>query len=120
MVECMNPALPISRQCRLLALPRSSVYRKPAEVDAEDLAIMALIDRHYLARPYYGSRRMAAWLATQGHVVNRKRGRRPMRLPRLGGDFPPAEKRKPGPGPQDFPFPPPGGPGSRGQQSSGL
>src|SRR5690348_13732216 len=80
MVECMNPALPISRQCRVLALPRSSVYRKPAEVDAEDLAIMALIDRHYLVRPYYGSRRMAAWLATQGHRVNRKRVQRLMRL----------------------------------------
>jgi putative transposase len=80
MVECMNPALPISRQCRLLALLRSSVYRKPAEVDAEDLAIMALIDRHYLVRPYYGSRRMAAWLATQGHRVNRKRVQRLMRL----------------------------------------
>ena len=51
MVECMNPALPISRQCRLLALPRSSVYRKPAEVDAEDLAIMALIDRHICPGP---------------------------------------------------------------------
>ena len=41
---------------------------------------MALIDRQYLARPYYGSRRMAAWLATQGHVVNRKRVQRLMRL----------------------------------------
>src|SRR3954466_2342537 len=41
---------------------------------------MALIDRHYLARPYYGSRRMAAWLATQGHAVNRKRVQRLMRL----------------------------------------
>jgi putative transposase len=80
MVERMNPALPISQQCRLLALPRSSVYRKPAEVSAEDLAIMALIDRHYLVRPYYGSRRMAAWLATQGHRVNRKRVQRLMRL----------------------------------------
>ena len=30
MVERMNPALPISQQCRFLALPRSSVYRKPA------------------------------------------------------------------------------------------
>src|SRR5215510_5522736 len=59
MVERMNPVLPISQQCRLLALPRSSVYRKPAGVSAEDLAIMALIDRHYLARPYYGSRGMA-------------------------------------------------------------
>jgi len=41
---------------------------------------MALIDRQYLARPYYGSRRMSAWLATQGHVVNRQRVQRLMRL----------------------------------------
>ena len=41
---------------------------------------MALIDRQYLARPYYGSRRMTAWLATQGHLVNRKRVQRLMRL----------------------------------------
>jgi putative transposase len=80
MVECENPGLPISQQCRLLAVSRSSVYRKPVAVSAEDLAIMGLIDRHYLARPYYGSRRMAAWLATQGHVVNRKRVQRLMRL----------------------------------------
>ena len=48
-VERVNPVLPVSQQCRLL-------YRKPAEVSTEDLAIMALIDRQYLARPYYGSR----------------------------------------------------------------
>src|SRR6201993_1749738 len=80
MVERINPPLPISRQCRLLALPRSSVYRNPADLSAENLAIMALIDRHYLARPYYGWRRMVAWLATQGHLVNRKRVQRLMRL----------------------------------------
>src|SRR5712692_12022644 len=73
-------ALPVTQQCRLLAVSRASVYRSPAEISDEDLAIMALIDRHYLARPYYGSRRMAAWLATQGHPVNRKRGQRLMRL----------------------------------------
>jgi len=60
MVERVNSLLPISRQCRLLAVSPSSIYRKPAEASAEDLAIMALIDRQYLARPYYGSRRMAA------------------------------------------------------------
>ena len=80
MVEREHSALPVSQQCRLLAVPRSTVYRKPAEVSAEDLAIMALIDRQYLARPYYGSRRMTAWLGTQGHVVNRKRVQRLMRL----------------------------------------
>jgi putative transposase len=80
LVEREDPALPVSRQCRLLAVSRASVYRRPAEVSEEDCAIMALIDRQYLARPYYGSRRMAAWLATQGHLVNRKRVQRLMRL----------------------------------------
>ena len=80
LVERENPALPVSRQCRLLAVSRSSIYRRPTEVSAEDRAIMALIDRQYLARPYYGSRRMAAWLMTQDHTVNRKRVQRLMRL----------------------------------------
>jgi putative transposase len=64
---------PVSQQCWLLAVSRSSVYRQPTEVSEVERAIMARIDRQYLARPYYGSRRMAAWLATQGHVVDRKR-----------------------------------------------
>src|SRR5216683_8297124 len=80
LVERTDPPLPVSQQCRLLAVSRSSVYRRPAKVGEEDLAIMVLIDRQYLARPYYGSRRLAAWLATQGHMVNRKRVRRLMRL----------------------------------------
>jgi len=80
LVEREDPALPVSRQCRLLAVSRASVYRQAAAVSDKDLAIMALIDRQYLARPYYGSRRMAAWLATQGHPVNRKRVQRLMRL----------------------------------------
>jgi len=80
LVEREAPALPVSRQCRLLAVSRASVYRRPAEITEEDCTIVALIDRQYLARPYYGSRQMAAWLATQGHVANRKRVRRLMRL----------------------------------------
>ena len=80
LVEREAAALPVSRQCRLLAVSRAWVYRWPAEISEEDCTIMALIDRQYLARPCYGSRRMAAWLATQGHVVNRKRVQRLMRL----------------------------------------
>src|SRR6478736_8275155 len=80
LIDRHDPALPVTRQCGLMTVSRSSVYRPPAPASDEDLAIMALIDRQYLARPYYGSRRMAAWLATQGHRVNRKRGQRLMRL----------------------------------------
>src|SRR5437660_9009481 len=78
LIDRHDPALPVTRQCGLMTVSRSSVYRPPAPASDEDLAIMALIDRQYLARPYYGSRRMAAWLATQGHVVNRKRAQRLM------------------------------------------
>jgi putative transposase len=80
LVERASPALSVSRQCRLLAVSRCLIDRKPAEVNEQDRAIMALIDRQYRARPDYGSRRMAAWLATQAHLVNRKRVRRLMRL----------------------------------------
>src|SRR5262249_25983896 len=80
LVERAAPTLPIAQQCRLLAVSRSTVYRKPAEISAEDLALMALLDRQYLARPYYGSQRMAAWLATQGHGAKRKRVQRLMQL----------------------------------------
>jgi putative transposase len=104
MVERLNPALPISQQCRLLALSRSSVYRKPAELSAEDLAIMALLDRNYLARPYYGSRRMAAWLATQGHVVNRKRVQRLMRLLGLAAIYQRPNTSKPAAGHKIYPY----------------
>jgi hypothetical protein len=39
-----------------------------------------LIDRQYLSRPYYGFRCVAAWLATRGHVVKRKRVQRLMAI----------------------------------------
>lgn len=39
---------------------------------------MKLIDKEYLGRPFYGSRRMGAWLRKQGYRVNRKRVRRLM------------------------------------------
>jgi len=41
---------------------------------------MKLIDRQYLATPFYGSRKMAIWLKEHGQMVNRKRVRRLMRL----------------------------------------
>jgi putative transposase len=80
MIDRTHPTLPVTRQCRILNVSRATVYRHPAAVSDADLELMALIDRQYLIRPFYGSRRMAAWLNTQGHAVNRKRVQRLMRL----------------------------------------
>jgi putative transposase len=104
LVERATPALPVSRQCRLLSVPRASVYRRPGQVSEEDCTIMALIDRQYLARPYYGSRRMAAWLATQGHVVNRKRVQRLMRLAGLVAIYQRPNTSKPAPAHEIYPY----------------
>jgi putative transposase len=104
MVERVNPVLTVTQQCRLLAVSRSSIDRKPAEASAEKLGIMVLIDRQYLARPYYGSRRMAAWLATQGHLVNRKRAQRLMRLLGLAAIYQRPNTSKPAAAHKIYPY----------------
>jgi hypothetical protein len=45
MAERADPALSVSQQCRLLAVSRASVYRRPPEVGEQERMIMALIDR---------------------------------------------------------------------------
>ena len=61
----------VRRQCELLGLGRSSLYYEPAGETAENLWLMRLIDEEYTAHPFYGSRRMTAWLARRGEAVNR-------------------------------------------------
>lgn len=41
---------------------------------------MRLIDQQYIRTPFYGSRRMTAWLKREGQEVNRKRVQRLMRV----------------------------------------
>jgi putative transposase len=77
MVERPGP-LSLRRQCQLLGLNRAALYYQAAAVDAYELELMALLDRQYLRTPFYGTRRMTAWLQTQGHAVNRKRVQRLM------------------------------------------
>ena len=50
---------------------------------------MKAMDQQYLSTPFYGSRRMRAWLGRQGQTVNRKRVQRLMRsrcVPSTGPD----------------------------------
>src|SRR4051812_44118836 len=49
---------------------------------------MRRIDEQYTKCPFYGSRRIARWLATQGHEVNRKRVQRLLRIMGLGAIHP--------------------------------
>lgn len=73
----------MARQCELLGLARSTYYYQPAVETAENLALMRRIDKLYLKRPYFGSRRMALELG-----INRKRAARLMRLMGLEAMYP--------------------------------
>ena len=70
------------RQCELLGLARASLYYQAAEETAVNLRLMRLLDEEYTRHPFYGSRRLTAWLKSQGEEVNRskKQGRLPTRL----------------------------------------
>ena len=81
-IEGRNKRLSISRQCELLQLPRSSYYRPRSSLakGPENLELMRLIDEEFLRHPFYGSRKMTAYLNRKGIAVNRKRTQRLMRL----------------------------------------
>lgn len=64
------------------------MYYKPIEVDAETLLLMKLIDEEYTQHPFYGTRRMVAYLRNQGHWVNRKQVQRLYRLMGLEAVYP--------------------------------
>jgi putative transposase len=73
--------LPVSRQCLLLGLARSTYYYESKNTESDiNLALMEEIDRLYLAHPENGSRMMTKILRRRGHEVNRKRVQRLMQL----------------------------------------
>ena len=103
MVERPSP-LSLTRQCELLRLNRAALYYQPVEVSPNELKLMALIDRRYLRTPFYGSRRMAAWLQTQGYMANRKRVQRLMRLMGLETIYQRPHTSRPAPEHRRYPY----------------
>jgi len=65
---------------------------------------MKLIDRQYLETPFYGARKMVAWLKSQGQRVNRKRVRRLMQLMGLQAIYRKPRTSKPGVGHKIYPY----------------
>ena len=104
MIDRDHQQLSLVRQCILLDVSRASVYYRPVPTRAEDLELMALMDRQYLKTPFYGSRKMKAWLLQQGYLVSRKRVRRLMRLMGLEAIYRRPNTSKPAPGHRIFPY----------------
>src|ERR1700736_602595 len=104
LVEREYGKLSIRRQCKLLGVARSGVYRAPPPANDNDLALMRRLDELFTAWPFLGSRRMAALLRAEGHPVNRKRVQRLMRRLGIAALGPKPRTTKPAPGHKIFPY----------------
>ena len=96
--------LSIRRQCVLLGVTRSGVYRQRQPVNDNDLAVMRRLDELFMAWPFLGSRRMAAMLRAEGQRINRKRVQRLMRQMGIAALGPKPRTTKPAPGHKIFPY----------------
>jgi putative transposase len=96
--------LPITRQCALLGLNRSTLYYRSAGESAENLAIMRILDELYIDRPTRGSRTMRDCLEDKGIRVGRHRIRRLMARMGLTAIYPKKKLSQPGAGHKIYPY----------------
>ena len=97
--------LPINRQCLALDISRSSAYRKPAGVSADDIDLMRKLDELHLRRPFKGSRRLRDDLWDNYNLqVNRKRVQRLMRLMGIRALHPGAKTTRRNPKHKVYPY----------------
>ena len=96
--------LSIRRQCELLGIARSGVYRPPRAANDNDLGLMRRIDELFTQWPFLGSRRLALMLRDEGHTINRKRVQRLMRQMGIAALGPKPRTSKPAPGHKVYPY----------------
>jgi putative transposase len=104
LVDRDHGGLSIRRQCTLLGLARSGVYRPRRPANDNDLALLRRLDELFTAWPFLGSRRMTALLRAEGWSINRKRVQRLMRRMGIAALGPKPRTTKPAPGHKIFPY----------------
>ena len=103
-IDWEHPKLSVHRQCELLEVARSSVYYVPRGLSGGELELMRMLDEQYTRTPFYGSRRLTAWLRTQGCVVNRKRVKRLLGVMGIEAIYPHRRLSQPAPGHRIYPY----------------
>lgn len=88
LIDRNHPEISINRQCDLLEVSKGALYYQPASIDPYTLSLMDIIDEQHTSTPFYGSRRLTAYLNAKGHEINRKRVQRLMRLMRIEAIYP--------------------------------
>jgi putative transposase len=104
LIEAAHPQISIARQCDLVGLPRATYYYHTQGESAENLTLMRLLDQQYTDTPYYGIRRMTAWLRSQGYAVNHKRVARLLHTMGLETIYPKPRLSQPHPAHRVYPY----------------
>jgi putative transposase len=99
-----HASLSIRRQCVLLSVARSSLYRSPRAANDSELMLMRRLDELFTAWPFLGSRRMTVMLRAAGPPVNRKRVQRLMRQMGIAALGPKPRTTVRAPGHKIFPY----------------
>jgi len=95
----------ITKQCKLLSIPRSSYYHKAQRKrNVDDELLMQAIDRIYMEEPTYGSRRMLYELHKLGYQLGRERVRSLMRAMGIEPIYPKPRLSVPGQGHKKYPY----------------
>jgi putative transposase len=97
-------ALPLSQQCQLLNISRSSIYYKAVGNSTRDLELMRLIDEIHLKFPFLGSRRIPDELEALGHSVGRGHTRTLMRKMGIEAIYSKPRTTVPQPGNKIYPY----------------
>jgi putative transposase len=104
LLERHHSQLSIRRQCTLLGVARSGVYRPPRPANDNDLALTRRIDELFTAWPFLGSRRLTTLLRAEGCALNRKRVQRLMRKMGIAALGPKPRTTVPAPGHKIYPY----------------
>lgn len=104
LIEPWHPSIPVSRQCKLLGMPRSSYYYQSHGESPQNILLMHRIDELFTKYPFYGVEKMTAHLCRLGHPVNIKRIRRLMRKMGLEAVYPKPNLSRPHPQHRVYPY----------------
>lgn len=96
--------IPVTKQCSLLSIPRSTAYYALKGESEENQKLMRRIDELYTENPAWGSRKIRDRLRLEGHPVNRKRVQRLMRLMAIEAIYPKRDTSRPDPKAGIYPY----------------
>jgi len=96
--------LPVTKQCRLLEISRSTAYYEKQGESEENLSVMKALDELYIERPTRGSRTMKDCLEDRCIHAGREKIRRLMRLMGIMAIYPKKRTSIPGKGHKIYPY----------------